>query len=190
MILTEGDSAKALAIAGLSQIGHELYGVFPLRGKFLNVRDASHNKLMANEEVQVLCKILGLSPGKKTPIDQLRYGKVMIMVDQDHDGSHIKGLLINFFQYFWPHLLEEHFLQELVTPIVKLTLGKQILSFFTMSEARKWVDQNPSKHPKIKYYKGLGTSSTQEAKEYFKNIKDHTINLLPDPQMQTSLVSF
>merc|ERR1719236_127172 len=60
LILTEGDSAKALAVAGLSVIGRDRYGVFPLRGKVLNVRDATLKQMMANEEIQNIIKILGL----------------------------------------------------------------------------------------------------------------------------------
>lgn len=90
LILTEGDSAKALAIAGLSKLGRDFYGVFPLRGKLLNVRDATHKQLMENEEINHLVKILGLVYDKdySDPKDRdLRYGKVMLMTDQDHDGN-------------------------------------------------------------------------------------------------------
>jgi len=99
LILTEGDSAKALAIAGLAVIGRDKFGVFPLRGKLLNVRDISQKALAENKEAMNIVKIVGLSfdKKKKADIKDLRYGKVMIMADQDYDGSHIKGLLINFF---------------------------------------------------------------------------------------------
>ena len=97
LILTEGDSAKSLAIAGLSTLGRDAYGVFPLKGKLLNVRDASHRAIMANAEIQAVVRILGLQYGKTyADAKGLRYGHLMIMSDQDHDGSHIKGLLINF----------------------------------------------------------------------------------------------
>lgn len=65
LILTEGDSAKALAIAGLAVLGRDHYGVFPLRGKLLNVREASHNQLMHNLEIQNIKQILGLQHGKQ-----------------------------------------------------------------------------------------------------------------------------
>lgn len=63
LILTEGDSAKALAVAGLGVVGRDRYGVFPLRGKLLNVRDASATQVSNNEEIQNLKKILGLQHG-------------------------------------------------------------------------------------------------------------------------------
>lgn len=83
MILTEGDSAKALVLSGLSVVGRDLYGVFPLRGKLLNVRDANNQQIMANQEISNIKQIIGLKHGKKyTSVDELRYGKLMIMTDQ------------------------------------------------------------------------------------------------------------
>ena len=124
LILTEGDSAKALAISGLGVIGRDNYGVFPLKGKLLNVREATHQQIMKNEEIQNIAKILGLTFGKTyEDCSSLRYGHLLIMTDQDHDGSHIKGLIINFIHHFWPSLLKiEGFLQQFITPIVKVKL--------------------------------------------------------------------
>ena len=91
MILTEGDSAKALAVAGLQIVGRDRYGVFPLKGKLMNVRDASTTQILANQELQHLIKIMGFYMGKTyTDLKDLRYGSIMIMTDQDQDGSHIK----------------------------------------------------------------------------------------------------
>lgn len=83
LILTEGDSAKALAVAGLGVVGRNNFGVFPLRGKLLNVREAKHDTIMKNEEIQNVKKILGLQHNKVyTDINSLRYGRLMIMTDQ------------------------------------------------------------------------------------------------------------
>ena len=99
LILTEGDSAKSLAVSGLGVIGRDRYGVFPLKGKLLNVREATHKQILENAEINNLVKILGLQYKKKyendTDLKTLRYGKLMIMTDQDQDGSHIKGLYLN-----------------------------------------------------------------------------------------------
>lgn len=105
LILTEGDSAKTLAMSGIESLGRDLYGVFPLRGKVINVRDMTVKQVMDNFELSNVVKIMGLSFGKTyTTTNDLRYSSVMIMADQDTDGSHIKGLILNFFQYFWPSL--------------------------------------------------------------------------------------
>ena len=177
LILTEGDSAKALAVAGLSVLGRDKFGVFPLRGKLLNVRDASHQQVMNNAEITNLKQILGLQQGKAyKDAKSLRYGHVMIMTDQDHDGSHIKGLLINFFHHFFPSLLKiSGFLLEFITPLVKASKGRQKKVFYSMPEYEEWRDRlgNSPQGWSIKYYKGLGTSTSAEAKEYFAALTDH-----------------
>ncbi|XP_054812803.1 DNA topoisomerase 2 [Prosopis cineraria] len=178
LILTEGDSAKALAMAGLSVVGRDYYGVFPLRGKLLNVREASSKQIGENEEIQNIKKILGLQQNKEyNNVKSLRYGHLMIMADQDHDGSHIKGLLINFIHSFWPSLLKvPSFLVEFTTPIIRAfhTNGTK-LSFYSMPEFESWKENLGSNANgwKIKYYKGLGTSSPQEGREYFRDLDKH-----------------
>ena len=86
-----------------------------------------------NKEISDLVKIVGLQYKKKyesmDDIKSLRYGKVMIMTGQDQDGSHIKGLVINFIHHNWPGLLKLPFLEEFITPIVKVTKGNQSQSF-------------------------------------------------------------
>jgi DNA topoisomerase-2 len=107
LIVTEGDSAKSLAMSGLSIVGRDYYGVFPLRGKLLNVRDAKVSMVIKNEEIKNIIDILGLkfnTTYDESNIKTLRYGHLMIMADQDHDGSHIKGLVINFIHRKFNHL--------------------------------------------------------------------------------------
>ncbi|OAP56438.1 DNA topoisomerase 2 [Fonsecaea erecta] len=181
LILTEGDSAKGLAMAGRSVVGPDLFGVFPLRGKLLNVRDASIDQISKNAEIQNIKNFLGLQH-KKVYADTngLRYGHLMIMTDQDHDGSHIKGLLINFLQVQFPSLLKiPKFLVEFITPIVKVWKGDpknptQSRAFYTMPEYEAWKEAH--KHERgweNKYYKGLGTSTTEDAQQYFNDIDKH-----------------
>lgn len=180
LILTEGDSAKTLAVSGLSVVGRDRYGVFPLRGKMLNVREASHKQIMENAEINNVIKILGLQYKKNysdpDSLKSLRYGKLMIMTDQDQDGSHIKGLLINFIHTNWPSLLQHNFLEEFITPIIKASRKKEELSFYSIPEFDEWKDKQTNiKSWKIKYYKGLGTSTAKEAKEYFSDMTRHRI---------------
>ncbi|KAJ9671211.1 hypothetical protein PVL29_027276 [Vitis rotundifolia] len=126
LILTEGDSAKALAMAGISVMGRNHYG-----GKeYDNVKS-------------------------------LRYGHLMIMNDKDHDGFHIKGLLINFIHSIWSSLLKiPSFLVESITPIVKAThRNGRVLSFYSMPEYESWKESW-----------GGGNAS---GKEYFKDLAKH-----------------
>ena len=188
LIVTEGDSAKTLAIAGLSVVGRDHYGVFPLRGKCKNVRDASVKQLTENKEFNDLKKILGLQQGKVyTSLSELRYGRLMIMTDADNDGSHIKGLILNMIHYFWPSLLELKFLVSMVTPIIKASKGSETKSFYTDSTFRQWYGSGKQGW-KIKYYKGLGTSTSAEAREYFKKIKELTVQFDADDSMDESII--
>ncbi len=173
LILTEGDSAATSAISGLKEVGREKWGVFPLRGKLLNVRDITIQKFNANEELTAIKKILGLEQSKQyKDVSELRYGRVMIMADQDHDGSHIKGLLMNLFHAEWPGLLKLGFLCTLLTPILKASKGKQTISFYSIPEFNQWKENNSLQGWKIKYYKGLGTSTPAEAREWFKELHE------------------
>ncbi|EOR01319.1 DNA topoisomerase 2 [Wallemia ichthyophaga EXF-994] len=178
LILTEGLSAKTLAMSGSQVVGRDYYGVFPLRGKLLNVRDASHSSIMNNAELTAIKSIIGLAHKKEySSITELRYGSIMIMTDQDHDGSHIKGLLINYFDTFYPSLLKiPNFLVEFITPIIKVFKRNQEVSFFTVPEFENWKAQNDDGRGwRLKYYKGLGTSSDEEARQYFKALERHRI---------------
>jgi DNA topoisomerase-2 len=169
LILTEGDSAKAMALSGLSQEQRKFYGVYPLKGKILNVKDTSDSKVEHTKEIAELKKILGLQSGKKyETLSDLRYGSVMIMTDQDYDGSHIRGLLINLFHELWHELMAiPGFLTYMATPIVKAVKGTTVRNFYSQYEYEEWRKTEASKGFKIKYYKGLGTSTRDEAKDYF-----------------------
>tara|TARA_B100000035_G_scaffold163439_1_gene139234 strand:- start:7851 stop:11315 length:3465 start_codon:yes stop_codon:yes gene_type:complete len=177
LILCEGDSAKSGIVSGLSKEDRDKFGVFPLKGKLMNTLDAAQNKINANAEIANIKKIVGLTTGKSyTEEDakkQLRYGKLLFMTDQDLDGSHIKGLCINMFHSQWHDLIKiPNFLGFMNTPILKATKGKQTKSFYSESAYQNWKENNDNgKGWKIKYYKGLGTSTAKEFKEYFAKKK-------------------
>jgi DNA topoisomerase-2 len=173
LILTEGDSAATFAKWGRAVVGPEKFGVFPLKGKVLNVRDASISQLIGNEEINNLKQIIGLKQDqvyKNT--NDLRYSKVMILTDADLDGYHIRGLLINFFHAQWPSLVKLNFIQTLKTPIVKAIKGKKVVEFYTEQDYHIWKQTvNPSTF-NIKYFKGLGTSKKDDAKDTFNRINE------------------
>jgi DNA topoisomerase-2 len=177
VIFCEGDSAKAGIISGLSSEDRNTIGVYPLKGKLLNVRGESVKKISENNEISEIKKILGLETGKKyntfeDVYKHLRYGKVLFMTDQDLDGSHIKGLGINLFQSEWSSLVEiPGFIGFMNTPILKAKKGDAELNFYNDGEYEEWKQENESKGWKIKYYKGLGTSTGKEFREYFENKK-------------------
>jgi DNA topoisomerase-2 len=178
LIFCEGDSAKAGIISGLSSEDRNIIGVYPLKGKLLNVRGELPKRISENKEITEIKKILGLETGKEYSAElvatTLRYGKVLFMTDQDLDGSHIKGLCINLFESEWPSLTQiSGFIGFMNTPILKAAKGQQQLMFYNDGEYEEWKTENQGelKGWKIKYYKGLGTSTGKEFKEYFEQKK-------------------
>jgi len=177
IIFCEGDSAKAGIISGLTSDDRNTIGVYPMKGKILNVRGEPIKRISENKEISEIKKILGLETNKsyKNIEDvhkNLRYGKVLFMTDQDLDGSHIKGLGINLFHSEWPTLAEiPGFIGFMNTPILKAKKGNAELNFYNDGEYEKWKEENDTKGWTIKYYKGLGTSTGKEFREYFKNKK-------------------
>lgn len=186
IIFCEGDSAKAGIVSGLSREDRNLIGVYPMKGKMMNTRGEAVKKIAENNEITEIKQILGLEVGRKyTPDDvkyRLRYGKVLFMTDQDLDGSHIKGLGINLFQNEWASLTEiPGFIGFMNTPILKAKKGTQEKVFYSEGEYRAWKEASESTEGgsgaaqpsgwTTKYYKGLGTSTGKEFKEYFEHKK-------------------
>jgi DNA topoisomerase-2 len=179
LILCEGLSALSGIVSGLSSGDRNTIGIYPLKGKLLNVRGEQTKKITDNKEIGDLKKILGLETGKKytaiTDVHQnLRYGKVMFMTDQDLDGSHIKGLCINLFHSEWPTLIKiPGFLSFMNTPILRAKKGAAVKLFYNDGEYNRWKEETGSAITgwTIKYFKGLGTSTSAEFKDYFANKK-------------------
>ena len=177
IIFCEGDSAKAGIVSGLSSSDRNIIGVYPMKGKVLNVRGEATKKINDNKEISDIKKILGLESGKKyrtkdDVIKSLRYGKILFMTDQDLDGSHIKGLGLNLFQSEWETLSRiPEFIGFMNTPILKARKGNQELVFYNDGEYNAWKEHNNPNGWKIKYYKGLGTSTGKEFREYFEKKK-------------------
>ena len=180
IILCEGDSAKAGIISGLSKEDRNFIGVYPMKGKLFNVHGETTKRISENREIAEIKQILGLETGKTyTAADiaaKLRYGRVLFMTDQDLDGAHIQGLGINLFQTEWPSLAKiPGFIGFMNTPILKARRGAQEILFYNDGEFEHWKKQFPNAVVpaawNTKYYKGLGTSTGKEFKEYFEHKK-------------------
>lgn len=180
IILCEGDSAKAGIISGLSKEDRNFIGVYPMKGKLFNVHGETTKRISENREIAEIKQILGLETGKTyTAADvatKLRYGRVLFMTDQDLDGAHIQGLGINLFQTEWPSLAKiPGFIGFMNTPILKARRGTQEILFYNDGEFEAWKKQFPDAVVpaswNTKYYKGLGTSTGKEFKEYFEHKK-------------------
>jgi DNA topoisomerase-2 len=177
LILCEGLSALSGIVSGLSSEDRNTIGIYPLKGKLLNVRGEQVKKIADNKEITDIKKILGLETGCEynTMEDvhkHLRYGKIMVMTDQDLDGSHIKGLCINLFHSEWASLVHlPGFISFMNTPILRAKKGTQTKLFYNEGEYAAWKDDTGGQGWTIKYFKGLGTSTSAEFKEYFANKK-------------------
>ena len=178
LILCEGLSALSGIVSGLSSEDRNTIGIYPLKGKLLNVRGENISKIAANKEITDLKKILGLESGRvyeslEDINKSLRYGKIMILCDQDTDGSHIKGLCINLFHSEWSSLVKiPGFISFMNTPILRAKKSNQVQVFYNDGEYKEWKQSMDNLNGwTIKYFKGLGTSTSKEFKEYFANKK-------------------
>jgi DNA gyrase/topoisomerase IV subunit B len=97
------------------------------------------------------------------------------MIVHNTDGYHIKGLVMNFFHHFFPSLIKLDFIHSLATPIVKASKGKDTKTFYNLTEYDTWKNKIDTNAWHIKYYKGLGTSNREEAKEYFNDLENKLI---------------
>ena len=167
------NSATSTIITGFASTGRDYFGVFPLKGKPLNVRKATMKKILDNDEIKNIISALGLEFDKKyTDTLDLRYGRLVFATDSDADGYHIKGLLINLFELFWPELLKLNFLYDFVSPIVKIEKGKKMKFFYKLSDYEKWRKTKTTGWL-VTYYKGLGTIEPDEIKEFFKDVETY-----------------
>jgi DNA topoisomerase-2 len=188
IVFTEGTSAAGFVGKGLKGIAddqHKYWGYFPLRGKLLNLRNATAKQLESNEEIKMIKQIIGLKSGVKyTDTRQLRYDRVMIMADADNDGHHIKGLVMNIFSVEWPELLQlPGFICDIALPIKKAEradsrgIVTQNMNFFSEEEYNAWLSKvNPSNRevPRgwdVTYCKGLATYTTSDAIQSFREMR-------------------
>ena len=185
LVLCEGNSAFAnakMAISGIPN-GRDIYGAMALKGKPLNVTNATATKISQNDEIVALSKAMGLDPSKKntyTSADELRYGGIRLLLDFDLDGiGHIAPLVINIFFNMYPKLLKiPGFIQFIVTPVVKVWHApvkggpKTATPFYSTTSFKAWEAEGKRKTSDIvKYYKGIATSSGKEMHEYFTSQK-------------------
>ena len=183
LILTEGDSAGALALAGraaLPEKERKSVGVFRLKGKPLNAREASSKKLTQNKELMNLVKSLGITYGTDYSSDEaferLRYKQVWLMCDADVDGHHITSLIINFFAAKFPSLLRRrNFLVQFRTPCRRLTRAGESIDFFTDAEYEEWARAHDPAPYAQKFFKGLGGWNRDEAKKFFRNLERYLV---------------
>jgi DNA topoisomerase-2 len=145
----------------------QVFGAFPLKGKFLNVSELANSAVIQNDEAVQLMASLGIKLGEE--LGDLRYGKIYIYTDADPDGDSIAGLLINFFNRYWPELFEQGRVFKVMTPLVVVKKGKDVKSFYSNDEYQKWESTNSTKSWNIEYKKGLAALEDIEYREIIHN---------------------
>ena len=184
LIIVEGDSAGTGIVNGrlfLGRDGTDYYGIFTLKGKLLNPKRSPEDKVALDSVLTHLKKVLGLDTRVTyTSVKDLRYGSIMIATDQDYDGFHISGLIINFIHTYWPELLKiPGFVKIFRTAYIKF-VGKGLKkSFYSVDHYNSWKDgEGKDLSGDLKFYKGLGKNDEWEFQEYFENL-DKNLLLIP-----------
>jgi DNA topoisomerase II len=198
LVICEGESAKTYTVAGLDvgiqgKIGRDYIGIYPIRGKILNSRNATLTQIQDNREITGIRQALGLQHGLDYKLEEnykkLRYGKVVVISDADTDGKHITGLILNVFHSLYPSLIERgDFLFSMRTPIMTVTVGKSerdMYSSYEHEEFVKTLTKAQLNSMKIKWRKGLGSSKRDEVK---KSFGQRMVKFNPDKECDANLI--
>jgi DNA topoisomerase-2 len=172
--ITEGDSASA----GFRRFRNpETQALISIKGKILNTRDASKEKIRENKEIQGIMSAMGLKFGQSPFVyrngklfeDNLRIHTVNILTDADTDGSNISALLVNIFACYWPELFKEHRIAKIDTPILIVKQGKKEIKFYYKSDYDEWCEKNDVTKWNVEYYKGLSALEDKDYKDIIQN---------------------
>lgn len=184
LMVAEGDSAANSILSARTS----LIGCYALKGKPINALAATTAELLDNKEFVDLMKVSGLKIGEKvTKPEDIRFGKLAITADADHDGAHISGLIIAMIKKFWPELFKLGMIYRFQTPIMKAIVGKEEFYFYKLSEFEEW-SKKEKRSFKTRYLKGLGSSTAQDFRKYFKDMEKNLVQIRADDIIDLEVV--
>lgn len=168
LFIVEGDSAGGSAKQARDR---KFQAILPLKGKILNVMSSTNEKMLQNQEINDLCKCLGVEVGDRFNYENLRYEKIIIMTDADVDGAHIASLLLTFFFMQMPELILKGNLFLAVPPLFRLSSGSKISYASSTDEKDKLISSNLLGKGKVEIsrFKGLGEMNPSQLKETTMN---------------------
>jgi DNA gyrase/topoisomerase IV subunit B len=186
-ILSNGIISHNSALSSIRQYRDpQTFGAFPLKGKFINVSEMTNSEVIKNDEAVQLMASLGLKFGED--LGDLRYGRVLLYVDSDFDGNSIAASLINFFDKYWPDLINNGHLFKVMTPLVVAKKGKETLLFYTDADFTAWEKKTNLKNWELEYKKGLASLEQIEYQAIIN--KPVLVKLVNDPDYRESLIGW